>query len=86
MVLVGSRDTVTVNITRAETNKIVETSQEPSCYNEAYGYDIEFDGSVGGIAVPGVLVVKSPAQCKPEIGELNSGKFTNCLSCNYYLD
>ena len=82
MVLLGSRDNVTVNITRTETNKIVETSQEPSCYNEVYGYDIESDGSMGGIAVPGVLAVnsvKSIAQCKPEIGELNSGKFTNCL-------
>ena len=57
------------NLTRSQ-SKISEITlrleHPPSCYTGVEAFDIESDGSVGTLPVPGQLVVISHTQCTPE--------------------
>ena len=53
----------TVNITRKYVNGITElkvnVTEPTACYHGVHAFDIEYDGSVGTLAVPGQLVKDS---------------------------
>ena len=59
VVLVGEVDNVTANLSNLEQNylKVLTISHPLSCYHEIFAFDIESDGSVGTLAVPGVLAI-----------------------------
>ena len=60
VVLVGDVDNRTISLTRNSyvcATGIIDISRWPfSCYRELFAFDIESDGSVGAMAVPGELV------------------------------
>ena len=59
---------VQYNLTRNSTiSEILSVALEhpPSCYTGVEAFDIESDGSVGTLPVPGQLIVNSQAQCTP---------------------
>ena len=70
------------NLTRNR-SKIYEITLEypPSCYTGVEAFDIESDGSVGTLPVPGQLTVISHTQCTP--GPPVSGPGNNY--CPYYF-
>ena len=55
VILVGQVDNITVNLIRNNryTTGIINLILPASCYYEILGYDIESDGSIGALAVPG---------------------------------
>ena len=59
VVLVGEFDNITANLSNLEENgsKVLTISHPLSCYYEIFAFDIESDGSVGTLAVPGVFNV-----------------------------
>ena len=71
------------NLTRNQ-RKIYEITLEhpPSCYTGVEAFDIESDGSVGTLPVPGRLMVISHTQCTP--GPPVSGN-NYCPYC-FYLE
>ena len=58
MVLTGEFDIVTVNLTRNNwcVADIFHASLLVSNYSEVFGYDIESDGSVGMLAIHGIIL------------------------------
>ena len=44
-----------------------------SCYDKVFGFDIESDGSVGNLAVPGLIMNYLNSMCNPT-GALTPGK------------
>jgi hypothetical protein len=58
-----------VNLTRnPSTNSSTTTvtlEHPPSCYTGVEAFDIEFDGSVGSLAVPGQLATGQETPCAP---------------------
>ena len=69
---------VQYNLTRNSTiSEVLSVTLEhpPSCYTGVEGFDIESDGSVGTLPVPGQLIVNSQAPCTPPL----SGD--NCMLC-----
>lgn len=82
MVLVGKFENVTANITRSSKcsshTTILNATHPLTSYNEVYGYDIESDGSIGTLAVPGVITRNSdkispclPGELKPSPSKLS---------------
>ena len=67
VVLVGELGNVNniMNLTRDNPYRTVNTSLPLSCYTGVFGYDIESDGSVGTLAVPGVISNKGSCICEP---------------------
>ena len=66
------------NLTRNSTiSEVLSVTLEHSlsCYTEVKAFDIESDGSVGTLPVPGQLIVNSQAPCTPPL----SGD--NCMFC-----
>ena len=55
VVLVGELGNTTENLTRENPYRTINTSLPLSCYTGVFGYDIESDGSVGTLPVPGVI-------------------------------
>ena len=57
VILVGELDNITVNLTRENlhTTGTINLTHLLSCYYEIIGFDIESNGSVGTLAVPGVI-------------------------------
>ena len=55
VVLVGEFENITVNLEQNGCD-VVNVSHPLSCYHKIFAFDIESDGSVGTLAVPGVLV------------------------------
>ena len=57
VVLVGEAFNRTVNLTRCATcsSAIVNVSYQLSCFRDVLGFDIESDGSIGTLAIPGKL-------------------------------
>ena len=57
VVLVGEFDNITANLSNLEekSSKVLTISHPLSCYREIFAFDIESDGSVGTLAVPGVF-------------------------------
>ena len=72
VVLVSEFGNSTWNLTRRSTcnSEIVNVTHPPSNYSEVFAFDIESDGSVGTLAVPGVLMMNASTTdpCTP--GEL----------------
>ena len=70
VVLVSSFGMEKRNLTRSGTQsvEVVNVMHPLSCYSQVYGYDIESDGSLGTLAVPGIIVRNSSgfALCVPE--------------------
>ena len=61
VVLVGDAINTTVNVTRCDAHScsvVILISQPLSCYFEMFAYDIESDGSVGTLPIPGELLDK----------------------------
>ena len=63
VVLVGGTpnvNNITVNLTRARdgsaSTKVVYLTLPTLCYDQVFAFDIEYDGSVAAIAVPGRLI------------------------------
>ena len=59
VVLVGKFDNVTANLFREGSRDVVTVVTEPyaaSCYNEVIAFDIEQDGFVTLLPIPGVLI------------------------------
>ena len=58
VVLVGElQGNVTVNFMRGTAvDEVINTVHPTSCYNRVVAYDIESDGSVGNLAVPGRIL------------------------------
>ena len=41
------------------TERLINSTNPLSCYQSVYGFDIESDGSVGALAVPGELLINT---------------------------
>ena len=63
VVLMGKFDNTTVNLTRkGESREAVSLHKlryPLSCYDEAFAWDIESDGSVGALSVPVTLLINN---------------------------
>lgn len=59
VVLLGKFDNITTNLTKEDSHSstIIQVVDSLSCYGELIGFDIESDGSVGTVAVPGVILL-----------------------------
>ena len=70
VVLVSSFGMEKRNLTRSETQSVeaMNVMYPLSCYSRVYGYDIESDGSLGTLAVPGIIIRNSSGfvLCVPE--------------------
>ena len=51
----GELENITVNLDQNGC-EVLNVSHPLSCYHEIFAFDIESDGSVGTLAIPGVLV------------------------------
>ena len=69
VVLVGESDNSTVNITRGDSKECAVVKLDLiyplHSYHKVIGFDIEADGSVGTLAVPGVLTKSMKSWCLP---------------------
>ena len=90
VVLVGDSVNTTVNLTRCGTNScsaLTLHSQSLSCYFEVFAFDIESDGSVGALAISGVLVDK-PSSKMAVIScaqHFPSGECLYSISCEWLI-
>lgn len=72
VVVVGEFENITGNVTRdskcASHTVILNTTYPTSNYSAVFGYDIEYDGSIGDLVIPGVIVRDSASipPCVPE--------------------
>ena len=55
VVLVGDFNNHTLNLTRTNSSAITRVKYHVSCYKEVIGFNIEGDGSVGTLAIPGKI-------------------------------
>lgn len=51
VVLVGEFDNVTVNLKRDNNTEVIIVTYPVSCYKKVLAFDIEYDGSIGTVAV-----------------------------------
>ena len=77
IVLMGTYDNTTAIISRryqgsGSANATVNVAEPVSCYHEVYAFDIEHDGGVGTLAVPGRLSPVRDLSMEPSECELNS--------------
>ena len=94
VVLVGQSHNIIVNLARYGLCAISVGLSQATCITEVIGYDIESDGTVGTLAIKGVLLSNSTLSCLPvndtqSIGEHTlqySAYMTLCmyLSQSYY--
>ena len=74
---------ITRNWTRSNNSKHVEETfnlgQPLYCYSQLLGYDIEFDGSIGSLAVPGVIIrnFSTTAPCRTSEMKPSPSEFTD---------
>ena len=89
VVLVSGFENITGNITGNLTGAsgcnsgFINVTHPPSNYSEVFGFDIESDGSVGSLAIPGVLVMNASTTdpCMPGGVKHSPSEFTN--ECQY---
>ena len=80
ILLLGTFDNTTATLTKDGTNSaeaVINTSYPVSCYTDVFGYDIESDGSIGTLAVPGLLMTtntSSGMMCNPRLEHGPSSK------------
>ena len=82
VVLVGEFDNITANLTRNNpcVSLAVNVTQN-YCYDIVFGFDIESDGSVGTLAVPGVIIRNINVTCPPQSETYSlTGKLCTSLS------
>jgi hypothetical protein len=70
IVLLGTYDNVTAIITRrhqssGSANAIVNVDEPTSCYHKVYAFDIEHDGGIGVLAVPGQASTVGESSMEP---------------------
>jgi hypothetical protein len=66
VMLLGEVDNTTVNLTRDQNARIFNSAYSISCYNTVIAFDIEQDGSIDTIPVPGDLVSSNEhVKCLP---------------------
>jgi hypothetical protein len=67
----GNRQKAQYNLTRNQSTNSATTTvtleHPPSCYTGVEAFDIESDGSVGSLAVPGQLLNNSSTPCIPPL-------------------
>ena len=56
VMLLSQVDNTTVNLTRDQNARIINTAYSVSCFSTVIAFDIEQEGSVGTIPVPGDMV------------------------------
>ena len=87
VVLVSNFGNETKKLTRNSTHAvdIVNATHPLSCYAEVYGFDIESDGSLGSLAVPGKIIRDSAliAPCMPEELKPGPSKLSWC-TCSFW--
>lgn len=79
--LVDDNDGVSLNLTRSKASLCIEAEFKlpgiVSDYGAVWGYDIEDDGSVGSVAVPGTIAHENiSTACEPTAGGLSPGEYT----------
>ncbi len=76
VMLLGEVDNTTVNLTRDQNARIFNSAYSVSCYNTVIAFDIELNGSIGVIPVPGDFAAAYKNECLPkqlaESSEINS--------------
>ena len=55
-ILIGELDNVTVNLIRSLSSK-VEVANSPSSYFKVVAFDVEHDGSVATLSIPGDIII-----------------------------
>ena len=82
VVLVGEYDNITANLSNLEENssKVLNVSHPLSCYHEIFAFDIESDGSVGTLAVPGVFKISNPSNTTSCLPTTSTPNDTNTTS------
>ena len=71
IVLQGTYNNVTVNITRERgisksANATVNVTEPTSCYQEVYAFDIECNGGIGTLAIPGQISTVGESSMVPQ--------------------
>ena len=71
VVLQGTYNNVTVNVTRRHgignsVSATVNVAEPTPCYQEVYAFDIEYDGGVGTLAIPGQLSTVGESSMFPQ--------------------
>lgn len=98
VVLVRESENITVNLTRVGTLLtacVIESIRTTTPLIDVFGYDIEFDGSVGTLQVPGVSIVTNltdsyllcqPNEAKPDFPFLSECNhiICHCTCTNLY--
>ena len=79
--LADDNDGISVNLTRSKASLCIEAefklSGILSDYSAVWGYDIEDDGSVGNVAVPGTITHENiSTACEPTAGGLSPSEYT----------
>ena len=76
--LQGELDNITINLTRDGSCafRAVKTANALSNFTKVIGFDVESDGSVGDLAVPGVILmdVSMMPLCIPTVVNLSTGE------------
>ena len=57
VILVGELDNITMNLTRSSKAVTVEVANPPSSYFKVVGFDVEHDGSVTTLSIPGDIII-----------------------------
>ena len=55
--MIGELDNVTVNLTRSSKPVTVEVANAPSSYFKMVAFDVEHDGSVATLSIPGDITI-----------------------------
>ena len=76
VVLLGTYSNVTINITRTHHNSesvngTVNVEEPTFCYNKMYAFDIEYDGGIGTLTIPGHIDIKGESSMMPQC-DINS--------------
>ena len=93
IVFVGEHDNVSVTLLMNLTNsEIINVTNSVSCYKRVVAFDVEHNGQIGTLAVPGKLSgnVNTRTKCLPSSNPANKGKLLNPISdssidvCRYH--
>ena len=77
IVLMGTYDNITAIVTKryqgsGSANATVNVAEPTSCYHEVHAFDIERDGGVSALAIPGELGTMGDSCMEPPVCEVNS--------------
>ena len=88
--VVGEFGNATMNLTRDNTRVtgILNVTHPLSCFGKVFGFDIESDGSVGTLAVPGVISWNVNVTCmtssEDEVEEPTQSEFLLHILGDYF--